>query len=401
MSVDRHNPPYRIAGAVLVVIATVVGGLIYMQFRGDFIRSTELTLLSSRAGLVVEPGAKVTYNGVEIGRVARIGTVDVNGTTKAKLSLDVDPDSIKFIPANVIADVQATTVFGNKYVSFSSPDDPSAQHISSSDVIDVSSVSTEFNTLFETVLSLAEQVDPIKLNQTLTATAEALTGLGDRFGESLSNGNSILDDLNAQMPQIREDTRLLAGLVDVYADASPDLWDGLENAVTTARTFNGQWGDIDSALMAALGFADTAADSLNRGGPYLVRGAADLVPTSKLFDHYSPQLFCTLRNYDEIEKKVAETLGGNGYSLATSSGTFAGAGNPYIYPDNLPRVNARGGPEGRPGCWQKISRELWPAPYLVMDTGASIAPYNHAEIGQPMLIEYVWGRQFGELTINP
>ncbi len=401
MSVDRHNPPYRIAGAVLVVIATVVGGLIYMQFRGDFIRSTELTLLSSRAGLVVEPGAKVTYNGVEIGRVARIGTVDVNGTTKAKLSLDVDPDSIKFIPANVIADVQATTVFGNKYVSFSSPDDPSAQHISSSDVIDVSSVSTEFNTLFETVLSLAEQVDPIKLNQTLTATAEALTGLGDRFGESLSNGNSILDDLNAQMPQIREDTRLLADLVDVYADASPDLWDGLENAVTTARTFNAQWGDIDSALMAALGFADTAADSLNRGGPYLVRGAADLVPTSKLFDYYSPQLFCTLRNYDEIEKKVAETLGGNGYSLATSSGTFAGAGNPYIYPDNLPRVNARGGPEGRPGCWQKISRELWPAPYLVMDTGASIAPYNHAEIGQPMLIEYVWGRQFGELTINP
>ena len=401
MFVDRHNPPYRIAGAVLVVIATVVGGLIYMQFRGDFIRSTELTLLSSRAGLVVEPGAKVTYNGVEIGRVARIGTVDVNGTAKAKLSLDVDPDYIKFIPANVIADVQATTVFGNKYVSFSSPDDPSAQRISSSDVIDVSSVSTEFNTLFETVLSLAEQVDPIKLNQTLTATAEALTGLGDRFGESLSNGNSILDDLNAQMPQIREDTRLVAGLVDVYADASPDLWDGLENAVTTARTFNAQWGDIDSALMAALGFADTAADSLNRGGPYLVRGAADLVPTSKLFDYYSPQLFCTLRNYDEIEKKVAETLGGNGYSLATSSGTFAGAGNPYIYPDNLPRVNARGGPEGRPGCWQKISRELWPAPYLVMDTGASIAPYNHAEIGQPMLIEYVWGRQFGELTINP
>ncbi|MGZ5363406.1 MAG: MCE family protein [Mycobacterium sp.] len=401
MSVDRHNPPYRIAGAVLVVIATVVGGLIYMQFRGDFIRSTELTLLSSRAGLVVAPGAKVTYNGVEIGRVARIGTVDVNGTTKAKLSLDVDPDYIKFIPANVIADVQATTVFGNKYVSFSSPDDPSTQSISSSDVIDVSSVSTEFNTLFETVLSLAEQVDPIKLNQTLTATAEALTGLGDRFGESLSNGNSILDDLNAQMPQIREDTRLVAGLVDVYADASPDLWDGLENAVTTARTFNAQWGEIDSALMAALGFADTAADSLNRGGPYLVRGAADLVPTSKLFDYYSPQLFCTLRNYDEIEKKVAETLGGNGYSLATSSGTFAGAGNPYIYPDNLPRVNARGGPEGRPGCWQKISRELWPAPYLVMDTGASIAPYNHVELGRPMLIEYVWGRQFGELTINP
>jgi ABC-type transporter Mla subunit MlaD len=24
-------------------------------------------------------------------------------------------------------------------------------------------------------------------------------------------------------------------------------------------------------------------------------------------------------------------------------------GNPFVYPDNLPRVNAHGGPEGRPG----------------------------------------------------
>jgi hypothetical protein len=59
-----------------------------------------------------------------------------------------------------------------------------------------------------------------------------------------------------------------------------------------------------------------------------------------------------------------------------------GGGNPYVYPDNLPRVNARGRPEGRPGCWQDITRDLWPAPYLVMDTGASIAPYNHAELGR-------------------
>ena len=311
MFVDRHNPPYRTAGAVLLVITAVVAGLIYMQFRGDFIDKTELTLMSSRAGLVVEPGAKVTYNGVEIGRVDRIGAVDVDGTTKARLSLDVDPDYIEFIPANVVAEIQATTVFGNKYVSFSSPDDPTAERITSSHVIDVSSVSTEFNTLFETVMALAEQVDPIKLNRTLTATAEALTGLGDRFGESLTNGNSILDDLNARMPQIREDTGLVADLVDVYADASPDLWKGLQNAVTTARTFNEHRADIDAALMGALGFADSAADSFDRGGPYFVRAAADLVPTTKLFDDYRPQSSArsrtTPRSRSESPRRSVET----------------------------------------------------------------------------------------------
>ena len=255
--------------------------------------------------------------------------------------------------------------------------------------------------MFETVTAIAEKVDPIKLNQTLTATAEALTGLGDRFGESLVNGNSIVEDLNARMPQIRETNRLLADLADVYADASPDLFDGLENAVTSARTFNDHRADVDSALMAALGFADPAADIFERGGPYLVRGAADFVPTTKLFDDYRGMIFCTFRNFSKVQAKVARTLGGNGYSLATSSGTFAGAGNPYIYPDNLPRVNARGGPEGRPGCWQEITPQLFPAPFLVMDTGASIAPYNHIELGQPILIDYVWGRQVGENTINP
>jgi phospholipid/cholesterol/gamma-HCH transport system substrate-binding protein len=153
--------------------------------------------------------------------------------------------------------------------------------------------------------------------------------------------------------------------------------------------------------MSAVGFGDASAETFERSGPYLVRGAADLVPTTKLLDDYRGMILCTIRNFNKVQKRVAATLGGNGYSLATSSGTIAGAGNPYIYPDNLPRVNARGGPEGRPGCWQEITRELYPAPFLVMDTGASIAPYNHAELGQPMFVEYVWGRQIGEYTINP
>jgi phospholipid/cholesterol/gamma-HCH transport system substrate-binding protein len=398
---DRHRPPYKAAGTVFLVIATVIAAVIYLQFRGDLTDKTQLTLLSPRAGLVVERGSKVTFNGVEIGRVARIDMVDEHGTPKAKLTLDVKPNYISYIPANVLAEIRATTVFGNKYISFSSPENPSAQRISAHAVIDASAVTTEFNTLFETVTSIAEQVDPIKVNQTLTATAQALTGLGERFGESLENGNQILDDLNPQMPQIARVNRAVADLADVYADASPDLWDGLENATRSARTFNDHRADADEALMAAVGFANDAADSFERGGPYLVRGAADLVPTTQLLDDYRGMIFCTFHKFSEVQKRAAAVLGGNGYSLASASGALAGAGNPYVYPDNLPRVNAHGGPEGRPGCWQDITRYLWPAPYLVMDTGASIAPYNHFELGQPLMIDYVWGRQIGENTINP
>jgi hypothetical protein len=107
---------------------------------------------------VDEPGAKVTYNGVEIGRVGKVEAFTVGGQPKAKITLDVDPKYLKLIPKNVEATINATTVFGNKYISFSSPKSPSPQWINSSDVIDATHVTTEFNTLLETVVSVAQKV---------------------------------------------------------------------------------------------------------------------------------------------------------------------------------------------------------------------------------------------------
>jgi len=389
-----------VEGIVLLLVCALVLVLVYLQFRGDFTPKTELTMVASRAGLVMEPGSKVTYNGVEIGRVAGISEIERDGKPAAKLVLNVNPKYIRLIPVNVVATIEAATLFGNKYVSLIAPENPKQQRISSHDVIDVRSVTTEFNTLFETVTSIAEKVDPIELNATLSALAQALNGLGGKFGESIVNGNHILAQLNPRMPQLRYDVQRLADLGEIYTRASPDLWNFLQNAVTTARTLTRQQHDLDAALLAAVGAGNSGEDIFARGGPYLVRGAADLVPTAALLDTYSPELFCMIRNFHDAAPKVANAVGGNGYSLA-GAGAITGAPNPYVYPDNLPRVNARGGPGGRPGCWQTITRELWPAPYLVMDTGASLAPYNHFDIGQPIFTEYVWGRQYGENTINP
>ncbi|ORA31475.1 MCE family protein [Mycobacterium aquaticum] len=394
------TPPYKLAGLVLALVTALVLVLTWFQFRGAFEPKTQLTVLSGRAGLSMDPGSKVTYNGVPIGRLATVNVVEVNDNPEAKLILDVDPKYLHLIPQNVDAELRATTVFGNKYISFISPPNPSPERVSADTPIQAQGVTTEFNTLFETITKISEQVDPIKLNETLTATAQALDGLGDKFGQSIVNGNTILADLNPRMPQIRHDITALADLSEVYANASPDLWNGLTNAVTTAHTLNDQRGNLDQALVAAVGFGNTGGDIFERGGPYLVRGAQDLLPTSALLDKYSPALFCTIRNFHDAAPKLAAALGGNGYSLLTHS-LVVGVGNKYVYPDNLPRVNAKGGPEGRPGCWQPITRDLWPMPYLVMDTGASIAPYNHFDLGQPLTAEYVWGRQVGENTINP
>jgi phospholipid/cholesterol/gamma-HCH transport system substrate-binding protein len=425
-----RTPPYKLAGVALLVVAALALVLIYGQFRGNFTPKTQLTMLAARAGLVMDPGSKVTYNGVEIGRVGSISETVRDGKPAAKFTLEVYPRYLKLIPSNVNADIKATTVFGGKYVSLTTPANPSPQKISSRTVIDARSVTTEINTLFQTITSIAEKVDPIKLNLTLSAAAQSLSGLGEKFGQSVVNANILLDDVNPRMPQARKDIQGLAALGDTYANAAPDLFDFLNNAVITSRTINAQQKDLDQALLSAAGFGNTGAELFNKGGPYLARGAEDLVPTAQLLDTYSPELFCTVRNYHDIEPKAASFLGGNGYSLNSHTqalsglglvanplslvavaaltmglggvaGLVGGAPNPYVWPENLPRVNARGGPGGAPGCWQPLTHDLWPAPELVMDSGNSLAPYNHLDTGSPYAIEYVWGRQVGDNTINP
>ena len=394
------QPRRKLAGLVLLLILGAVVSLSYLQFRGALSDTTRLIVMSGRSGLVLDPGAKVTYNGVVVGRVTDIDVVESSGPPSARLTVEIGTGYMSVIPANVVVDLVASTIFGNKYVAFSAPPDPSAVRVAGGAVITASTVTTEFQTLFETVTGIAEKVDPARLNLTLSAAAEALTGLGTRFGRSLTNANEALTGLNPRLPQLRAGVIRLADLADLLTDAGPDLVDALDNALTTAVTLNDHRGELDAALLASIGFAGTAAETIERGAPYLIRGAADFVPTSQLFDTYSPEFFCGLRNAAELVPAANAAFGGNGYSLSTNT-LLLGAPNPYIYPENLPRVNARGGPGGAPGCWQKVTRDFWPAPYLVVDTGASIAPYNHFELGQPFLTEHVWGRQVGQNTINP
>ena len=344
--------PFRVAGVIVFLIAALVLWLVYLQYSGDFTDKTKLTMLSDRAGLVMDPGSKVTYNGVQIGRVDKVDEIERDGKPAVKFSLDVYPKYLHLIPANVDAQIVATTVFGEKYVSMTAPENPLPQRITPKNVIDARSVTTEINTLFQTITSIAEKVDPVKVNLTLSAAAQALSGLGDKFGQSIINGSAALDEVNPRMPIIRHDIQQLATLGDTYADAAPDLVNFLNNAATTAHTIHAQEKDLDRALLAAAGFGATGADIFNRGGPYLARGAKDLVPTAQLLDTYSPELVCTLRNLHDGEPKVAAFAGGNGYSLRSETEIFSGLGLAL----SLPGPGNHGGHVGtlsadRPDRW--------------------------------------------------
>ncbi len=163
--------------AMVVVIAVAIG-----LFRGSFTETVPVTVVSDRAGLVMNPDAKVKMRGVEVGRVGSIATKP-DGT--AVLKLDMNPSQLHLIPSNVDVDITSTTVFGAKYVELVPPQDPSPQKLHEGQVIQGQHVTTEINTVFQQLVTVLDKIDPAKLNETLGAVATAFDGRGEKFGRTL------------------------------------------------------------------------------------------------------------------------------------------------------------------------------------------------------------------------
>ena len=103
---------------VAVLIALIAGAS--ASFLGMFTGTKQVTLVAPRAGLVMNPDAKVKLRGVEVGRVAKISEKDGN----AVLTLDIRDSEMSKIPGNVVADIKSNTIFGAKAVNFVVPGEP-------------------------------------------------------------------------------------------------------------------------------------------------------------------------------------------------------------------------------------------------------------------------------------
>lgn len=153
----------KLAALVLVAGLLAIIAFSLAMFNGAFTESTPVTVTSDRAGLVMEPDAKVKLLGVEVGRVGSVEHV----TGGAELKLDMYPDMMSLIPSNAAVEIKSTTVFGAKYVNFVMPEDPATTHLEPGAVIASDNVTVEFNSVFQHLTDVLDQIEPEKLNATL------------------------------------------------------------------------------------------------------------------------------------------------------------------------------------------------------------------------------------------
>lgn len=362
---SRLHPAWWTAILVVGVIVTIV--LCMASFNRAFNSYVPVTLTSDRSGLMMETGGKVKLRGVNVGQVAAIS----GGKQPVSLKLHIDSGQVKYIPANVEAQIKATSAFGNKYVELVYPDNPSPRRLSSGAVLHSRNVTTEVNTVFQNLVALLHQVEPSKLNAVLATFADGLRGQGQRIGEAITDANQVLIALNSRSETIRQDWRALGAVSDTYGAAAQDILHTLDAASTTSATVTDHAESLDALLLNVIGLAHTGIDTIGPNEDKLIRAINILEPTTNLLMKYNPGYTCMLVG----AKKALDDLvyysegGGNGYSLIVDAGIMLGE-DQYVYPDNLPIVAAKGGPGGKPGCGSlPDAAKNYPARYLVTNTG--------------------------------
>ncbi|MBJ7462683.1 MAG: MCE family protein [Mycolicibacterium sp.] len=381
-----HNAWWTAMLLVMIAAFFLVTAGVY---NGTFRSYVPVTVTSERSGLVMETGAKVTLRGVEVGRVKTI----TGGEAQASLELALYPDQIRFIPANVQAQIQATTAFGAKFVDLVYPRDPSPDRLAAGAVLRSTNVSTEVNTIFANLSELLQMIDPAKLNAVLTAVADGVRGKGQRMGQATTDLNTVLTALNERNETIRADWRSFRHFNDTYAAAASDILTILEGASTTSATVVSRADELDTLLLNTIGLSRSGTELLSSSKDSFADLVSALEPTTGLLHKYSPVYTCWLQGATWFLDNGGFDVwgGGNGRSIQLDVGLLFG-NDPYKYPENLPVIAAKGGPDGRPGCGSlPDATKNFPVRQLIANTGwgTGVDVRPNPGIGQPCWANYL------------
>ncbi|MGV0790711.1 MCE family protein [Mycolicibacterium sp. XJ1819] len=381
---------YRRPLAGLLTIAAIVSvfALAVQLFRGELLTETvPVTVVAERAGLVMYAQAKVKMRDVEVGRVSSIEELPDG---KAAIHLAIDPAEITSIPENVDVNVAASTVFGAKYVDLVPPTDSSRNALRPGQIVAAQHVTVEINTLFQKLTTLVAAIEPTKLNTTLTALATALSGRGEKLGQAITDMNGVLAELDPSLPNLSHDLSVAPSVLHTFAEVAPDLMRVLENSSALSGTVVDQAVNLDRFLVSVTGLADTGNDVIGGNRQALSETLHLLVPTTDLLDEYHPALNCLLSGLIPLVNAPPLRLPG-----AEVSTGFTWGVERYRYPQDLPKVAAKGGPQcaGLPVPFEKRP------PYLVADTGAN--PYRYGNSGIVLNADGIKQLLFGPIDGPP
>ncbi|MDT7750157.1 MAG: phospholipid/cholesterol/gamma-HCH transport system substrate-binding protein [Pseudonocardiales bacterium] len=380
---------YPAVGLVALVVFVLIVRLAAAVYSQDFVPSVPITIDTARAGLLMDPGAAVKMRGVVVGRVDKI---EVNGDGVA-LKVNMDPDLIGQVPANVAVSIVPPTVFGPKYIDLTEPAGQLAASIGPGAVLGHGDVTVEANNAFAAVVSAIQAIHPARLNIMLNSMANALQGNGTKAGKFIRQLNAYTQSLNPSLPALREDIAQTPPVANQYAALTPDLVTTATNTGAISDTLVDQKAQLSASLLSLTRFGNRMSPFLDEIEHPLVTTLDVLRPTTRMLSEYSPELPCVFRGLVRNDQLWSRAMMGLGHGGRRNVGSLATVGRglgPYKYPQDLPKIGANDGPN----CYGLPEVGKIP-PFVNFDTGATVYPSHKEGIapGQVPLGVLLFGHQ--------
>lgn len=367
----RDDPAWLRPVAGMATIGALVGivALAAGLFQGGlFTASVPVTVVSPRAGLVMNPDAKVKLLGVQVGKVSSIAS---GPDGRALLHLEIDPEQLRYIPENVHVGIESTTVFGAKFVQLIPPANPSADNMYAGQTLEAENVTVEFNTVFQQLVTVLDKVEPDKLNETLGAVAAAFDGRGPKAGQMISDFNSMLTQLDPSLETLRHELSTAPEVARAFGDAGPDLISIFDNVTKIGQTLVEKEHGLDALLVSTIGLGDIGNDVIGTNRQPLTDAVHLLLPTTDLTNKYHENLNCSVAGLVPLAKAPPSPVPGVYFSIGMQAGVER-----YRYPDHLPKVAAKSGTHCEDMGLPTLPPNFRP-PFLTADIGANPWEYGN------------------------
>ncbi|RHW28138.1 MCE family protein [Nocardioides immobilis] len=372
----RHHT--QILGAIGLAVIVAVSAFLIATYQRAFADVVNVTVETDRGGLLLDTGARVRMSGVAVGEVR---STELTDDGRVRVSVAIEADKADSVPADVVASIRATTVFGAKFVDLRIPEGGSAADaIGDGEVIEASEVTVEVNDVFAHGLDVLKAVQPAKLNSTLTAASTALDGRGDRFGQFFTDWDRYLGALEPHLGALETDLAAAPGVLDTYADVAPQLIDTGDNFATTSETLTARQDQLHALLGGTVEAADAAAALLLALEQPLLAFNEQWLPVSGLGAEYAPAVGCIIESLNKhihiFDKFFGNPAEDEHYFYAMTG--FLPSAEPYTLAENRPKLVTGVGP----ACYREATAADPTVPHIDFDDGTA-GTYSEASTGSP------------------
>lgn len=302
----EHNRLF-LTGIVFLTSIALLIALSIAIYNKAFVTANLITIRADRAGLQLAKFGDVRLNGALVGQVRSVEQIDQEASIQVALEPQVE------IPDNTEVEILPTTLFGQKYISFVMPDEPSDTALADGGEIPASRVRTnvELSQILANLFPLLRAVRPADLNMALNALDTALEGRGDQFGQTLVDLGEYTEVIDDSLPTLREDMIRLADVADTYDIAAPDLLGVLRNLTVTSKTVTAKRQELDVFFSDLSGLARTTTRVLNDNEANIIGVGEVTAPVLRLLAVYSPEFPCLIRGAAKYKPLLAKTFEGN------------------------------------------------------------------------------------------